>query len=299
MDPQPTRTRDVKLKSMPVHRLERGRFQPRHAIDGPALKKLAESIRAQGVLQPIFVRKAQRGKFEIVAGERRWHAAKMAGLKSIPTLVGEVSDDSALALALIESLHREDLNPIDQAVAMQRLVDDFAMTHGQIADMLGRSRAAVTNLLRLLELPADVRTMVCERELDMGHARALLALPREERQRVAHYVVSHDLTVRDVERIAKQPSSLQIRNDDSDAEAATPGFGITGWIRKRFGKTISVRTGKRGRCHVSFSFSSPEELRKTLEAISEVARQLEEISIDGSAASAPADRENVVTAVRT
>jgi ParB family chromosome partitioning protein len=154
------RTRIGKLKSLPVHRLERGEQQPRRAIDGIALKKLAESILTEGVIQPIFVRKARRGKFEIVAGERRWHAAKMAGLKSVPTVVGDVSDEAALAIALIENLHREDLNPIDQALAMQRLTDDFGMTHRQIADMIGKSRAAVTNLLRLLELPVDVQRLV-------------------------------------------------------------------------------------------------------------------------------------------
>jgi ParB family transcriptional regulator, chromosome partitioning protein len=280
MDAYPRRTRTAKLTSVPTDRLERGALQPRRTIDGLGLKKLAESIRAEGVIQPIFVRKAGWGRFEIVAGERRWHAAKMAGLKSVPALIGDVTDEAALAIALIENLHREELNPLDQALAMQRLVDDFSMTHQQIADLLGKSRTAVTNLLRLLELPVDVQAMIEAGELDMGHARALLALPAERRLQAAHYVATHRLSVRDVERLAKHgflPGADAPRVDvpgaamqDGEPAEPTPIRPSTAW-------PISLRRGKTGRCHVSFSFASREELEAAVTAINGLAAELDAV----------------------
>jgi ParB family chromosome partitioning protein len=253
-------------------------MQPRRTIDGMALKKLAESVRAEGVIQPIFVRKARWGKFEIVAGERRWHAAKIAGLKSVPALISDVSDESALAIALIENLHREGLNPLDQALAMQRLADGFSMTHQEIADMLGKSRTAVTNLIRLLELPTDVQEMIAARTLDMGHARALLALPREQRRQAALYVVTHRLSVRDVERLAqlRSPADANIpRSDASLAAVPEPKTGHSTQTRPAPAKPISLRRGKAGRCHVSFSFVSRAELDAALTAITGLADELE------------------------
>lgn len=290
MHAHPRRTRIGRLKSLPVHRLERGALQPRRAIDGAALKKLAESILTEGVIQPIFVRKARRGKFEIVAGERRWHAAKMAGLKSVPTVVGDVSDEAALAIALIENLHREDLNPIDQALAMQRLTDEFGMTHQEIADMIGKSRAAVTNLLRLLELPVDVQGMVSARTLDMGHARALLALPREQHQRAARYVVSERLSVRDVERMAKA-SPRDGARPVAD-ESARTSF-ILAWLRRKVRRSICLRLVKSGRYRLSFSFSTPEELRSALEEAGGLADEFERVVAGRHANGAHAERRGV------
>jgi ParB family chromosome partitioning protein len=156
--------------------LQPGKYQPRTHMDDTALKELAASIKAQGIMQPILVRPVAGGCFEIIAGERRWRAARIAGLETVPVLVREVADNAALAMALIENIQREDLNPLEQAVGIQRLVNEFGATHDQAADMVGRSRSAVTNLLRLLGLAAPVRELLQQGKLDMGHARALLAL---------------------------------------------------------------------------------------------------------------------------
>ena len=275
-----------KLKNLPVHQLERGSLQPRNAIDGIALKKLAESIEAKGVIQPIVVRKAGRGKFEIVAGERRWRAAKMAGLRNIPTVVGDFSDEAALAIALIENLHREDLSPIDQAMAIDHLVDEFGMTHQEIADTIGKSRATVTNLLRLLVLPLDVQEMVSECKLEMGHARALLALPSEQRQRAAERAASKHLSVRDVERMAKRSDRTPSPAQRDDVEP--PDVDIPEWIKKKFGQSIELRRENDGRWRLSFSFSSLEELRRRVQAVNGLAEQIEQTGEDWKAKSSHA-----------
>lgn len=259
--------RAAKLKNVPVDRLERGRFQPRRAIDGIALTKLAESIRSEGVIQPLFVRKASFGKFEIVAGERRWHAAKMAGLKSVPTVVGKLTDEMALAVALIENLHREDLNPIDQALAVERLVSEFGMTHQQVADTLGKSRAAVTNLLRLLELPKEVQTMVADGQLDNGHARALLALPREQCRSAAEKAVSGHLSVRDVERLARRATSEPQPAGSGEAQQPAPTHALADSLRELESHGADIRPRKNGRWQLSVEFGDIDELRGTLAAI--------------------------------
>jgi ParB family chromosome partitioning protein len=263
-----------KLKSILVDRLERGRLQPRRSIDGIALRKLAESIRSEGVVQPLFVRKVARGKFEIVAGERRWRAAKMAGLKRVPTIIRNVSDETALAIALIENLHREDLNPIDQAYAVQQLVETFSMTHQEVADTVGRSRATITNLLRLLELPADVRTMLADGKLDVGHARALLTLPEDRRAAAAEQVVAGRMSVRDVEHMVKHsttgPSGAHARRQD--AEPAP----FQSWIGERVGNGINVKPKKGSGWCLSIAFEDLDELRCTLKILDDLLQGLEE-----------------------
>jgi ParB family chromosome partitioning protein len=262
--------RAAKLKNVPVERLERGRLQPRRAIDGRAIAKLAESIRSEGVIQPLFVRKGSIGKFEIVAGERRWHAAKMAGLKTVPTVVAKVTDEMALAIALVENLHREDLNPIDQALAIERLVAEFGMTHQEVADTIGRSRAAVTNLLRLLELPNEVQSMVADGQLDNGHARALLALPRERCRSVAEKAVRKHLSVRDVERLARQPTS-ETQTAHGEAQTA-PNGPRSNVLRRLESDGVNIRQRKSGRWRLSIEFADVDDLRATLAAIGELLR---------------------------
>ncbi|NNC64975.1 MAG: ParB/RepB/Spo0J family partition protein [Gammaproteobacteria bacterium] len=269
----PTPNRGAKLKELPVHRLERGILQPRKAIDGIALKKLAESIQAKGVIQPIFVRKARRGRFEIVAGERRWRAAKMAGLRSIPTVVTDVSDAAALAIALIENLHREDLNPIDQATAIQHLVEEFAMTHREVAETIAKSRATITNLLRLLELPHDAQRMVADGELTMGHARALLALPSEQRQGAAEYVAEQGLSVRSVERMVRRSAPTGFLAESNGLPG--PTIDSPEPVRERFERTIKLRKTNDGRWHVSFSFSTLEELRERTKEVNGLVEQMD------------------------
>jgi ParB family chromosome partitioning protein len=263
MAPNKGPARAGKLRFISVQKLERGSLQPRQAIDGPSLTQLAESIRTKGVIQPIYVRKVRGSKYEIVAGERRWHAAKMAGLKNIPCIVGDVPDNTALAIALIENLHREDLNPIDQAVAIRRLVDEFAMTHQQIADTIGKSRATVTNLLRLLELPSNVREMVTEGELDMGHARALLALPGDAREPVAEQVAREHLSVRAVEKIGRRPS-------ESASVASLPQASLGGALYKSLRDYADVKLRKNGRWRLSVEFTDIDELHSVLGAIEEL-----------------------------
>ena len=187
-----------------VDQLQPGKYQPRSFMDDAALNELASSIKAQGIMQPILVRPVPGGKFEIIAGERRWRAAQLAGVDTVPVLVREVADNAALAMALIENIQREDLNPLEQAVGIQRLVNEFGATHDQAADMVGRSRSAVTNLLRLLGLAAPVRDLMQQGKLDMGHGRALLALAGMQQLEAARIVIGKSLSVRDTEKLVGQ-----------------------------------------------------------------------------------------------
>lgn len=261
-----------KLKNVAVDRLERGRLQPRRAIDGIALKKLAESVQAEGVIQPLLVRKLGGGRFEIVAGERRWHAARMAGLKRVPTLVRNVSDRAALALALVENLHREDLNPIDQARAARQLVEAFAMTHQEIADLIGRSRASVTNLLRLLELPTEVQAMLADGKLDLGHARALLALPEGARLEAAEQAIARHMTVRAIEQLTKTPANDSWHTPVADAEPAS------GWLERYLseaGRGIRLRQGRDNGWSLNIAFKDIEQLRYALATLAEILQRLD------------------------
>jgi len=204
------------LCALPIDKLVRGRHQPRSDIREDSLQELADSIRAQGIIQPLVVRPIDAGtRYEIIAGERRWRAARLAGLTEVPAVVREVSDQIAMALALIENIQREDLNPLEEAQALKRLTDEFALTHQAVADAIGRSRAAVSNLLRLLELDDEVQQLVLERKLEMGHARALLTLPPALQREAAQQVLVRGLSVRETEALAK-------RLQDEDCLAAPP-----------------------------------------------------------------------------
>ena len=196
----PAATPNGAPRELAIDQLQPGKYQPRSHMDQDALKSLAESIKSQGVIQPILVRPITGGTFEIIAGERRWRAARMAGMQAVPVVVREIPDQQALAVALIENIQREDLNPLEQAIGIQRLTNEFGLTHQAAADALGRSRAAVTNLLRLLDLASPVREMLAEGKLDMGHARALLALPALRQVEFANEVVAKGLNVREVEK---------------------------------------------------------------------------------------------------
>jgi len=188
------------LRTLAIDTLQPGRYQPRSHMDEATLVELAASIKSQGVMQPVLVRPTGGGKFEIIAGERRWRAARIAGLAEVPALVRDIPDQQALEAALIENIQREDLNPLEEAAGMQRLIQEFGLTHQAVADTLGRSRAAVSNLLRLLELPPPVRELVSAGRLDMGHARALLALPVTQQIDLARQAVAGQWTVREVEK---------------------------------------------------------------------------------------------------
>ena len=196
---------DHGLKNIPVDCVQRSPFQPRRHFDAEALEELAESIRQQGLLQPIVVRRSsQADQYELIAGERRWRACQLAGLDSIPALVREADDATVAALALIENIQREELNPVEEANALQRLLDEFGMTHQQVADSIGRSRTGVTNLLRLLSLNKEVKQMLSERKIEMGHAKVLLALSDKLQLTAAREVVAKQLSVRQTESLVRQ-----------------------------------------------------------------------------------------------
>jgi ParB family chromosome partitioning protein len=193
------------LRMLRINQLQPGKYQPRAYMDNAALETLAESIKAQGIMQPILVREIGDERYEIIAGERRWRASQLAGLDEVPVLVREIADESALAMALIENIQRENLNPLEEALGIKRLVDEFSMTHEQAAQAVGRSRVAVSNLLRLLTLSQPVQDMLMHNKLDMGHARALIGLEPAQQVMLANKTIQNDLSVREVERAAKQP----------------------------------------------------------------------------------------------
>lgn len=240
----PARSPADGLRELAIDELQPGKYQPRSNMDQEPLAELAESIRAQGVMQPILVRPLTAGRFEIIAGERRWRAARMAGLSRVPALVKDIPDQQALAAALIENIQREDLNPLEEAVGIQRLVQEFGLTHQVIAQTLGRSRTAVTNALRLLDLAPPVRELLAEGRLDMGHARALLALPVARQIDLAREAASKGLTVREVEsrvaRALRTPESRRARVDRDVARLEEE------WSQ-RLGTSVEVKArGKRG-----------------------------------------------------
>jgi ParB family chromosome partitioning protein len=247
------------LLSLSLDQLQPGRFQPRARIGQEGLAELAESIKAQGVMQPILARPIGAGRYEIVAGERRWRAARMAGLAAVPTLVREVADRHALAIALIENLQREDLNPLDEATGIKRLIEEFGMTHAEAAEAMGRSRAAITNALRLLELAPPVQELLREGKLDMGHARALLALSALKQIDLAREAVARQLSVRQVEKrvaalTARPVARLRAR---SDRDVARLEEELSGQL----GTTVSIRSGaKPGSGKLVIHYSSLEQL---------------------------------------
>src|SRR4051812_22690801 len=234
------------LRTLGIDELQPGKYQPRTIMDEAPLAELAESIKSQGIMQPILVRPIAAGGYEIVAGERRWRAARLAGLTTVPTLVKDIPDSQALAAALIENIQREDLNPLEEALGIQRLTQEFGLTHQAIAETLGRSRTAVTNLLRLLELAPPVRELLAAGKNDMGHARALLALPVTQQIELAREAAAIGLTVREVEqRVAnalKDPKrDAPKRRVDRDVARLEEEWS------ERLGTSVQIRSaGKRG-----------------------------------------------------
>jgi ParB family chromosome partitioning protein len=235
-----------------------------------SLQDLADSIRAQGVVQPIVVRPVGGGEYEIIAGERRWRAAQMAGLHEVPVVVRDVPDQSAMAMALIENIQRENLNPLEEATALRRLTEEFGLTHQQAAEAVGRSRAAVSNLLRLFELNDDVKQRVERRELEMGHARALLALPAELQSKAAQQVAARGLSVRETEQLVRR---LQAGRAAADAGGAGPGGEdpdvrrLKQELAERLGASVDIQSGARGKGRLIVHYNSLDELEGILSHI--------------------------------
>jgi ParB family chromosome partitioning protein len=253
------------LLTLPVGRIRPGRYQPRTRMDQQALAELAESIRAQGLMQPVLVRPVDRDRYELIAGERRWRAAQMAGLEEIPALVREVPDEAALAMALIENIQREDLNPMEQAAGIQRLVEEFKMTHEQAADAVGRSRSATSNLLRLLKLAKPVQEMLMEGALEMGHARALLALDPARQIEAGNRVAAKALSVRDTEALVQRllRGGAARRRKRADRDLAR----LEEELAERLGTTVEIRAGKKGSGKLLLHYSSLDHLEQLLKRL--------------------------------
>ncbi len=250
------------LRELDIDRIQRGKFQPRQNFDQQSLQELADSIRAQGVIQPVVVR-PEGNHFELVAGERRWRAAQMAGLQKIPVVVRDIDAKAAAAIALIENIQREDLNPLEESAAYMRLIDEFDLTHQQVADSVGRSRAAVSNLLRLLDLADPVKNQVNLGLLDMGHARALLALIRHDQIEVANLVVKRGLSVRATEQLVKRTLKGQPDKESPDSDPDIRRLETS--ISEKLGAAVKIKSGKRGSGKLIISFHNSDELDGILE----------------------------------
>ena len=250
------------LATLPVGRIRPGKYQPRTKMDQEALAELAASIKSQGLMQPLLVRRVERDRFELIAGERRWRAAQMAGLEEVPALVRDVPDEAALAMSLIENIQRENLNPMEEASGLQRLVDEFKMTHEQAADAVGRSRSATTNLLRLLKLTKPVQAMVMEGVLEMGHARAILALDGARQIEAAKRVAGRGLSVRETEalvaKLLRGNIARQRQKPDRDLQR------LEEETAERLGTTVEIRPGRKGNGKLILHYAGLDHLEQLL-----------------------------------
>ncbi len=258
---------EANLRDLPVDQLESGRYQPRREFDPAALQELAHSIRAQGVVQPIVVRPLPGGgHYEIIAGERRWRAAQLAELAVIPAIVRDIPDEMAVAVALIENIQREDLNPLEEASALLRLTEEFGMTHQAVADAVGRSRVGVSNLLRLLDVSEAVKRHIAAGELEMGHARALLSLDDAAQGDAARQVVARGLTVRQTEALVRKlQSGASERRGSSEPD---PNIrSLQSDLADRLGANVRIEHGQRGKGRLVIRYNSLDELDGILEHI--------------------------------
>ena len=252
------------LKNLPLDLISPGAYQPRSIFDTDRLEELATSIRHQGVIQPIVVRVMDDDRYELVAGERRWRAAQLAGLDEIPAIIRKVPDEIAIAMALVENIQREDLNPIEEASALRRLVDEFQMTHQEAGDAVGRSRSAVSNLLRLLELSEDVRELVDAKHLEMGHARALLTLEPSLQAKAAREVVSKGLSVRETEQLVrryKNPPVPKTIKTDPDIQH------LQDKLAEKLCARVKLSHNARGKGKMVIAYNSADELEGILEQL--------------------------------
>ncbi|MGB5325017.1 MAG: ParB/RepB/Spo0J family partition protein [Pseudomonadales bacterium] len=265
-----------RVLQVPVELCQRGRYQPRRAIDSEALEELAQSIRSQGVMQPVILRELsaaeQKGgvRYEIVAGERRWRAAQLAGLNEVPGIVRQLDDETASAMALIENLQREDLNPMDEAQALARLQEDFNLTHQQIADLVGKSRTAISNTLRLLNLHEKVQQLLENGDLEMGHARALLALPKEQHAELARDVVNRSLSVRQVEALVRRQQGAgkkSAKGKSADAPVDANTLQLQNELSDKLGVPVQIQHKRSGSGQLLLKYHSLDELDGILERI--------------------------------
>lgn len=247
-------------KDLAVDLIQRGKYQPRIDMNQEALEELSNSIKVQGVIQPIVVRPIEGSRYEIIAGERRWRATQLAGLDTIPVIVREVADEDAVAMALIENIQREELNPMEEAVALQRLIDEFDLTHQLAADAVGRSRVAVSNLLRLISLTEDVKRMLGNGDLEMGHARALLALESGVQIQAAHQVASKGLSVRETERLVKKLLENEDLGQKKTTKVNPDVLKLQNNLSERLGAKVKIAHKDTGKGRLEIQYNSLDEL---------------------------------------
>lgn len=260
--PAQEKTHDV--QALPIEFMQRGKYQPRKDMDPEKLKELSDSIAAQGIIQPIIVRKIASDKYEIIAGERRWRAAQLAGLTEVPVLIKDIDDRSVMAVALIENIQREDLNALEEAEALHRLLDEFELTHQQIAESVGKSRTTITNLLRLLDLASEVKAMMSRGQLEMGHARALLGLEEAKQIEIAHKAIKQNLSVRAVEKLVREQNeekSAVIKKIDPDT------LRLQRELSEKTGAKVEINHQGNGKGKLVFSYTSLEELEGIIKKI--------------------------------
>ena len=250
------------LQNLKISFLQPGKYQPRTSMDKASLAELADSIKAQGVMQPILVRQVSGGHYEIIAGERRWRAAQMAGFQEVPALIREVADEAALAMSLIENIQRENLNPLEEALGIQRLIKEFGMTHQAAGRALGNSRSSISNLLRLLSLPESVKKLMMQGKLDMGHGRALLSLPSAKQIEAANLVANKQLSVRETETLVSQmiesPSTKKQPKRDRDL------LRLQEEVSAKIGAQVTIRPGKKNSGNLTIHYSNLEQLDEIL-----------------------------------
>jgi ParB family chromosome partitioning protein len=253
---------------MSVHKIQRGRYQPRRDLEPAALEDLASSIKAQGVMQPIVIRPIEEGRYEIIAGERRWRASQMAGLDEIPVVIKDVPDEAAIAMALIENIQREDLNPMEEAIALQRLQDEFELTQQEVADAVGKSRSSVANLLRLMKLTDEVRKMLEYGDLEMGHARALLGLQDEQQIAAAQEVVGKALSVRQTEELVRKWQIGEEQKPVREVKKSDPQLDrIAVDLSRRFAAKVQINQNPKGKGKITIAYDSPDALEAILKTL--------------------------------
>ena len=254
-------------RMLDVTQLQPGKYQPRSYMDDTALQTLADSIKSQGIMQPILVREVGLDKFEIIAGERRWRASQLAGLSEVPVLVRDIADESALAMALIENIQREDLNPLEEAQGIKRLIDEFAMTHEKAAEAVGRSRVAVSNLLRLLSLSAPLQDLLMHNKLDMGHARALIGLDAAQQIMLANKIISQHLSVREVESMVKKLGT-EAKSIQQKTTINRDVLALQNTLSEKIGAVVSIAAKSNGAGMLKISYSNLDQLDDIIRKIS-------------------------------
>ena len=264
-DIEETRRGDA-LRTLNVAQLQPGKYQPRSHMDAAALQTLADSIKSQGIMQPILVREIGADKFEIIAGERRWRASQIAGIEQMPVLVRDIADESALAMALIENIQREDLNPLEEAQGIKRLIDEFAMTHEKAAEAVGRSRVAVSNLLRLLTLTQAVQDMLMQNKLDMGHARALIGLDAAQQILLANKIAQQNLSVREVENLVKSVNA-EVKPKAQKTTTNRDVLTLQNTLSEKIGAVVTISAKSNGSGALKINYSNLDQLDEIIKKI--------------------------------